>query len=161
MTEPAGPAGIRIGTAERDAAIQALGEHMSAGRLDADEYGDRVAAASAARYRSDLEPLFADLPGGAGALSPASSPASPPAPSPAPAGAPSGPPAYVDATGRTPLGGRVGTTVVALSPFLALALFFVIGALGGWSFAWIVFLLVPIAGTVVYGGAGRQRDRRR
>ena len=155
MTEPAGPAGIRIGTAERDAAIQALGEHMSAGRLDADEYGDRVAAASAARYRSDLEPLFADLPGGAGALSAAPSSA----PSPAPAAAPTGPPAYVDATGRTPLGGRVGTTVVALSPFLALALFFVIGAQGGWSFAWIVFLLVPSTGTVVYGGAGRQRDR--
>jgi Domain of unknown function (DUF1707) len=56
------PSGIRIGNDERDAAIKALDEHMSAGRLDPDEYGERVAKASVARTRDDLEPLFVDLP---------------------------------------------------------------------------------------------------
>ena len=56
------PSGIRIGNEERDAAIKALDEHMSAGRLDPDEYGQRVAEASVARTREDLKPLFADLP---------------------------------------------------------------------------------------------------
>jgi Domain of unknown function (DUF1707) len=56
------PSGIRIGNEERDAAIKALDEHMSAGRLDPDEYGQRVAEASVARTREDIKPLFADLP---------------------------------------------------------------------------------------------------
>lgn len=56
------PSGIRIGNDEREKAIKALDEHMSAGRLDPDEYGQRVAEASVARTREDLEPLFADLP---------------------------------------------------------------------------------------------------
>ncbi len=53
---------IRIGTSEREAAIGALGEHMAAGRLEPDEYGDRVASASSARFRDELDALFADLP---------------------------------------------------------------------------------------------------
>lgn len=62
MVDMNAPSGIRIGNDERDAAIKALDEHMSAGRLDPDEYGQRVAEASVARTREDLEPLFADLP---------------------------------------------------------------------------------------------------
>lgn len=53
---------IRIGTAEREAATEALGEHLAAGRLDIDEYGDRSARASLARTRGELVQLFADLP---------------------------------------------------------------------------------------------------
>ena len=53
---------IRIGTAEREAATAALGEHLAAGRLDIDEYGDRSAHAALARTRSELVALFADLP---------------------------------------------------------------------------------------------------
>ena len=34
---------IRIGNAERDAAMKALDEHLTAGRLDLDEYGERYA----------------------------------------------------------------------------------------------------------------------
>ena len=62
MVSMSAPSGIRIGNDERDAAIKALDEHMSAGRLDPDEYGQRVAEASVARTRDDLTPLFADLP---------------------------------------------------------------------------------------------------
>jgi hypothetical protein len=53
---------LRIGDAERDAAVAALGEHFAAGRLDAQEYDDRTSAAWAARSAGALTPLFADLP---------------------------------------------------------------------------------------------------
>ncbi len=55
-------AGLRIGDTERESALQALGEHLSAGRLDLDEYGERSASVTAARTRKDLSDLFADLP---------------------------------------------------------------------------------------------------
>jgi hypothetical protein len=53
---------LRIGNQERTAAIRCLDEHLSAGRLDADEYADRITTASLARTRGDIEPLFLDLP---------------------------------------------------------------------------------------------------
>jgi TM2 domain-containing membrane protein YozV len=53
---------LRIGFAEREAAVRELGEHYAAGRLDAAEYEERTSAAYAARTAGDLEPLFADLP---------------------------------------------------------------------------------------------------
>ncbi|MBA2472228.1 MAG: DUF1707 domain-containing protein [Pseudonocardiales bacterium] len=53
---------VRIGDAEREEAFAALGEHMSAGRLAIDEYGDRSAKVAAARTRNDLVVLFTDLP---------------------------------------------------------------------------------------------------
>ncbi len=62
MTAPSVNPSIRIGNDERAAAMNALDEHMSAGRLDPDEYGERVARVSVARTREDLQPLFADLP---------------------------------------------------------------------------------------------------
>jgi hypothetical protein len=42
--------------------MKALDEHMSAGRLDPEEYGQRVAQASVARTREGLDELFVDLP---------------------------------------------------------------------------------------------------
>jgi uncharacterized protein DUF1707 len=53
---------IRIGDTEREAALKALGEHLSAGRIDIDEYGERSAQVTAARTRGDLRGLFTDLP---------------------------------------------------------------------------------------------------
>lgn len=53
----------RIGDAERDAAITALGEHYAAGRITKEEYDERSALALRARTASELRPLFADLPG--------------------------------------------------------------------------------------------------
>ena len=53
---------VRIGNTEREAATKALDAHLSAGRIDMDEYGERYAKASMARTRGELEPLFADLP---------------------------------------------------------------------------------------------------
>lgn len=53
---------VRIGTAEREAAVAALGAELAAGRLAAHEFEERAATASRARTRAELEPLFADLP---------------------------------------------------------------------------------------------------
>ncbi|GAB3585435.1 DUF1707 domain-containing protein [Amycolatopsis endophytica] len=61
MTEVPQP-DLRIGDDDRESALKALGEHLSAGRLDLDEYGDRSAKITAARTRRDLAELFADLP---------------------------------------------------------------------------------------------------
>lgn len=53
---------LRVGDAERRAAMRALDAHLEAGRLDVEAYGDRSAAASVAVYRTDLAVLFVDLP---------------------------------------------------------------------------------------------------
>jgi len=60
MTAPS--TNLRIGNDERDAAITALDQHLNAGRLDPEEYGQRVAQASVARTREGLDELFVDLP---------------------------------------------------------------------------------------------------
>jgi hypothetical protein len=52
----------RIGDAEREAAISALGEHYAAGRLTKQEYDERAEVAWSARTESALRPLFVDLP---------------------------------------------------------------------------------------------------
>ncbi|MFR9731074.1 DUF1707 domain-containing protein [Saccharopolyspora sp. MS10] len=54
---------LRIGDAERETAINRLGEHLTAGRLDVVEYDERCATAAGARSRAELDALFADLPG--------------------------------------------------------------------------------------------------
>jgi hypothetical protein len=53
---------LRIGDAEREAAVTAIGEHYAAGRLDRDELEERIEAAWRARTRADLAVLFTDLP---------------------------------------------------------------------------------------------------
>ena len=53
----------RIGDVERERAQAALGEHYAAGRLDHDEFTERLDRIWVARTRADLDPLFADLPG--------------------------------------------------------------------------------------------------
>jgi hypothetical protein len=53
---------IRIGDTERQQALQVLGEHMSAGRIDIEEYGERSAKITTAKTRGELMSLFYDLP---------------------------------------------------------------------------------------------------
>jgi Domain of unknown function (DUF1707) len=52
----------RVGTAERDKAVELLGEHWHDGRLDPAEHERRVTKARAAVTQADLDVLFADLP---------------------------------------------------------------------------------------------------
>lgn len=168
-----GPAPTRIGNAERQQAMDALDVHMSAGRLDPDEYGERVGKASVARTTADLEPLFADLP-----TPHAAGPVTPTANGSANAGhgGPAGSTGSTAATGwaptpgrmplpasggrgrqkhhgREPLGGRVGEVAVGLTPFIAVGLFF----LTHFAQSWLFLLLVPIVGVIVYGRDDHKR----
>lgn len=54
---------LRIGDAERDEAVRLLQGHLAAGRVDADEFAERMSAALSARTQTDLDRLFVDLPG--------------------------------------------------------------------------------------------------
>ena len=53
---------IRIGDAERDRAVAALGDHFAAGRLTNEEVEQRMEQAIKARVNDDHELLFVDLP---------------------------------------------------------------------------------------------------
>jgi TM2 domain-containing membrane protein YozV len=83
------PDPVRIGNAERESAVRALGEHYAEGRLDHDEYEQRVSAAYAARTADDLTPLFKDLPW-IGEAPTVLATAPPPVPYPAPVYPPAG-----------------------------------------------------------------------
>lgn len=73
-SEPAAP--VRASDAEREEMVARLHHALGEGRLDLAETDERVAAAYAARYRSELPPLLADLddpgylPAGAGTGAP-------------------------------------------------------------------------------------------
>ena len=141
---------LRIGTAERTAAMKALDAHLEAGRLGVEEYGERSAVAAGATVASEIEALFTDLPQPHPAL---------PGRSPAPMAAASAPAVPASGTGAVERrsGGFMEVAaprIMAVIPFVALALFFTTG--GGWWW----FLLIPAAGAVLYGGRHGEHDRR-
>ncbi|MDR1354830.1 MAG: DUF1707 domain-containing protein [Propionibacteriaceae bacterium] len=53
---------LRIGDTERDTAVNILREHLAAGRLDSDEFSERMGLALSARTQIELDLLFTDLP---------------------------------------------------------------------------------------------------
>ncbi len=53
---------IRASDADRDHVVSLLQEHHAAGRLTAEEFGDRIDRALAARTLGELDELLADLP---------------------------------------------------------------------------------------------------
>lgn len=58
------PGDLRLGDADRLHALNALGDHFAAGRLRDEEFTELSGRAADARLLSELEPLFAGLPGG-------------------------------------------------------------------------------------------------
>ena len=60
MSTP-GP-GMRIGDSDRERAMADLAQHYADGRLDHEEYDERLDAIWTARTRADLAVLFSDLP---------------------------------------------------------------------------------------------------
>ncbi|NHC44331.1 DUF1707 domain-containing protein [Motilibacter aurantiacus] len=62
VTAPGAVPELRVGDAERDEVIVALGEHYALGRLTREELDDRQGVAGRARTARELEPLLADLP---------------------------------------------------------------------------------------------------
>jgi hypothetical protein len=53
---------VRIGDAERDAAMAQLREHFAAGRLTLDELTERIDGALTAKTKRQIDSLMADLP---------------------------------------------------------------------------------------------------
>jgi len=129
------PSEIRIGDTERESALSALGDHMSAGRLDIDEYGDRTARVAAAKTRGDLLALFSDLPAPHPKFGVATAAQAPAVASNA---------APVPASNGMPLPQRLMAAAVPLASIAAVVLFF---AMGTW-----LFFLIPAA-VMVLGGA--------
>jgi hypothetical protein len=150
MTAPS--TNLRIGNDERNAAIKALDEHLNAGRLDAEEYGQRVAQASIARTRDGLDELFVDLP--------APHPFGPPKPTPAPwDGSTARPRAVADQAWRRFSGQGLLVRIVALvlaGIVVVVAIpFAVVGAV-------LFFVVFPLLGLGPWGHRhGRSRNRRR
>lgn len=151
MDESTEPSEIRVGDTEREAAMTALGEHMSAGRLDVDEYGERSAKVAAAKTRGELLEVFTDLPdprpvfGTAQPLRQAPRyggplPANPDHPKP---GEPWGwTTELAQQWDQRPVGQRLAAGMVPLSVVLALVLYFAV------FHVWWVFMLIPAAAIV-------------
>ncbi|MGW0044482.1 DUF1707 SHOCT-like domain-containing protein [Rhodococcus sp. NPDC003348] len=125
------PPEIRIGTAEREQALEQLSRHFSDGRLSVTEFDERSGLITAATTRGQLEQVFADLP-------------TPTAATAAPADA-----STPDRRFSPDWQGRI----MALIPLVALLLFFVTGS-------WLWFLAIPAAGILLFG-TDRERKQRR
>ena len=134
---------LRIGDTERESAMTALGEHMSAGRLTIDEYGERSAQITTAKTRTELLGLFEDLP----------------QPHPSFGGAPAPTPAAAPAPGRTgrPVSHRVFDAMVPLAGLVGL------GFLLWTHLWWLIFLpgVVMIVGRAVLGDDWREQHKSR
>jgi hypothetical protein len=135
MSDGDSPPPLRIGTKERTAAMKALDEHLAEGRLGAEEYGERSAIAANATTADELRALFTDLPAPHPDL-PGSKPV-------LPAVAGSGEVAKPQRSFLEEWGPRI----IAISPFIAVALFLL-------TRNWVFFLLIPVAGALFYGGRG-------
>lgn len=53
---------LRIGDADREAAVHELGEHFALGRISAEEHSERLERIWSARTQAELNPVFGDLP---------------------------------------------------------------------------------------------------
>jgi hypothetical protein len=149
VSEPTGPVPQRIGDAERDRAAEYLRDHMAAGRLDQQEFDDRLNTALTARTSDELSPLFSDLPDpkpGAELVAPTA----PTYSAPTPAAAPALPPARADDRLRFPL------AVLSAVLWPAVLIAWLGFGIGGW---WLIFL--PIAVSSVAGKLGYDRHEHR
>ncbi|MFI9385180.1 DUF1707 domain-containing protein [Kutzneria sp. NPDC052558] len=140
---------MRIGDTEREQALAALGEHMSAGRLDIDEYGERSAKVTAARTHRELVELFTDLPDPKPGSVPTPQPAAAPQP---PAAVPAAP---VEKRSNAP---RISMAAIAAASWpVAIAVSWITH---DWVIMAIPVLLSWFMGAL-FGGRGNHDDRRR
>ncbi|MGI8458766.1 MAG: DUF1707 SHOCT-like domain-containing protein [Propionibacteriaceae bacterium] len=153
MSEPTDPVPQRIGDAERDRAAEYLRDHMAAGRLDQQEFDDRLNIALTARTSDELDPLFDDLP----APKPGSelavpNPSAPPYPA-----APSAPPPVV-APHRSAERFRFVMSVLAAVLFPAAIIFcFAFG----WQYWWLILIPSFVSMGVKRFGIDNAAEQRR
>lgn len=129
---------MRISDADRQAALEVLAEHLTAGRITLDEYGERSAHIMVARTADDLAEQFDDLPAPHPVLS-TGRPAAALAPSERPALPKSWSAPGADIAQRRDQRSRAQKVVAvaaSISVFAAVALFFMTGT-------WLWFLLIP------------------
>jgi hypothetical protein len=132
--------------------MDALGEHLSSGRIDLDEFGTRSAQVTQARTVADLNALFTDLPAPHPAV-PGAEPASRSAYQPAPAP----PPEVTRYQDERSPAQRWVAGATAASGIIAVILFFALGL------PWWIFLLPAAIGVIsssVWGSDGQRRRGR-
>ncbi|GAB3497930.1 DUF1707 SHOCT-like domain-containing protein [Amycolatopsis cihanbeyliensis] len=152
MTDHTSPE-LRIGDADRESAMRALGAHLSEGRLDVDEYGDRSARVTTARTAGELTEVFADLPAPhPGQAEPSTSSSRESSREPAARGG-----SWAD----RPLPQRLAASAVPVSAIVGMVLFF---ATGGWWWWFLLPAVVTAIGSGLWGqdwadgaGCGRRR----
>lgn len=126
---------LRASDQEREQVISLLSEGTAAGRLDLDEFEERVSVAYSVRTRGELRQLLADIPG---AL-----PDSPPAPERRPRAEPprspaAGPRPRLTAERLAPYGSWLGTAVICLTIWAASSV-----AAGTALYFWPFWVIVP------------------
>ena len=153
--------GMRVGDAERNATAESLREHYAAGRLDLDEFQERLDAAFAAKTDLDLEKLTDDLPHVSAHTAPWP---------PSRAGGPSGSlPTYPLSGSQQapPAGGawvRTLTSIAFILSFFVLAMFVILALPFGGPFKGILLILAAF-GLLrrvlrrVFGGSVRRGGR--
>lgn len=138
---------VRIGTAEREQALSNLSQHLSDGRLTLSEFDERSAVVTGATTRGELDSVFSDLP--TPSLAPTAS-------RPLDISKSSEPATTTPAETSGDGGWDWRKAVMGAAPILALILFFVVPV----SNSWLFFLLVPLAGAVLFGGDRSKRRNR-
>ncbi|NNG34200.1 DUF1707 domain-containing protein [Nakamurella aerolata] len=146
---PSAPPPVRIGNSERDAALQALGVHMRAGRLSPDEYSERANHVATATNQLQLNAQFVDLPGGYGsAASTGNSGVAGPVELAKPAA-----PATAASAQPQPKAGFDANRLVAIAGALAVPLLLICGfVFDGWAWSWLFIFLPAIVAAVVRAG---------
>lgn len=129
---------VRIGTAEREQALSNLSQHLSDGRLTLPEFDERSAVVTSATTRRELDSVFTDLP--TPSLAPTAS-----RPLDISKSRESATPA---AQADEDKGWDWRTAAMGAAPIIALILFFVVPV----SNSWLFFLLIPLAGALLFGG---------
>ena len=127
---------LRIGDRDRDRAAECLREHLASGRLDPEEFDQRLEAALTARVHADLDVLFDDLPAPRPVVA---TPMTPPASSPAPAITPQ--PSAMSCAGN-PFTAQNALIGIVWSAAVAVCF------LTGWQLWWLMAIPFVVSATV-------------
>ncbi|MDJ0395129.1 DUF1707 domain-containing protein [Rhodococcus sp. G-MC3] len=130
---------VRIGTSEREQALSNLSQHLSDGRITLPEFDERSAVVTSATTRGELDAVFIDLP--TPSLAPTVS-------RPLDISKSSSPAPHSQDEPAADTGWDWRKAVMGAVPIIALVLFFVVPV----DSSWLFFLLVPLAGALLFGG---------